>query len=242
MTENLAANGSGIDDAAKIYKDGTYLKNNETWHVEDSPWKAKHIATILHNNNINPRSVCEVGCGAGEILKQLSHAFGNTHFVGYELSPQAFKLCKERESEKVRYYLKNIFEQDAFYEVLLCIDVFEHVEDYIGFLKALKTKSTFKIFHIPLDVSVLAVLRSTMISARQRVGHLHYFTRETALATLKDCGYEIIDSFYTTPFFDFPSKTLKGKLARRPRKILFDMSPHLSARVLGGCSLLLLAK
>jgi hypothetical protein len=53
MTENLAANGSGIEDVAKIYRDGTYLKNNETWHVEDSPWKAKHIATILQNNNIN---------------------------------------------------------------------------------------------------------------------------------------------------------------------------------------------
>lgn len=233
---------SDIRKVTRIYQDGTYLKNNQAWHAEDSSWKAKHITTILHNNNVNPRNICEVGCGAGEILKQLSGIYKNTDFVGYELSPQAFKLCKERESERIKYYLENIFEQNAFYEVLLCIDVFEHVEDYMGFLKALKTKSTFKIFHIPLDVSVLAVLRLAMISARQRVGHLHYFTRETALATLEDCGYEIVDSFYTTSFFDFPPKTLKAKVARWPRKIVFDMSPDLGVRLLGGCSLLVLAK
>ena len=124
---NLEKNSArSVTDVAGIYKDGTYLKNNATWHVGDSPWKARHIATILKKNGLNPSSVCEVGCGAGEILKQLSNASPNINFVGYELSPQAFELCKNRESEKVSYRLKNIFDENVFYDCLLCIDVFEH--------------------------------------------------------------------------------------------------------------------
>ena len=236
-TKNTPAKG-----VAEIYKDGTYLVNNKTWHVEDSSWKAEQIKTIFSRNNIQPSSVCEVGCGAGEILIQLSGTMPNTCFVGYELSPQAFDLCKARESGKVTYRLKDILEEDVFFDCLLCIDVFEHVEDYIGFVKSLKPKSTQKVFHIPLDVSVLSVLRGSMMSERARIGHLHYFTLETALATLRDSGYEIVDYFYTRSFDELPSNSIKAKIARLPRKILFALSPNMMVRLFGGCSLLVLAK
>jgi hypothetical protein len=233
---------SSTQEAAQIYVDGTYLENNSTWHVEDSPWKAEQILKIFSKNNISPHKICEVGCGAGEILRQLSLKMPSTNFVGYELSPQAFELCKTRESEKLHYALKNIIEENVFFDGLLCIDVFEHVEDYIGFLKALKSKATYKIFHIPLDISVLTVLRGSMVMSRKSVGHIHYFTPETAIATLEDSGYEIVDYFYTTSFDDLPSKTLKAKIVKFPRKLLYFISPNLMVKLLGGCSLLVLTK
>ena len=55
-----------------IYSDGTYLRNNPDWHVDDSPWKAKHIAAMLERHGIVPQTVCEIGCGAGEVLRALS--------------------------------------------------------------------------------------------------------------------------------------------------------------------------
>jgi len=57
--------------AEEMYRSNEYLKNNPTWHVEDSPWKAKQILKIIGNNNLQPNSICEIGCGAGEILHQL---------------------------------------------------------------------------------------------------------------------------------------------------------------------------
>lgn len=229
-------------DVMNIYEDGTYLKSNETWHVEDSPWKARQIAAILKRHAITPGSFCEVGCGAGEILKQLSNIFPSANFMGYELSPQAFEMCKSRESERVSYCLKNICAEDIFYDCLLCIDVFEHVEDYIGFIRLLKSKAVYKIFHVPLDISVWSILRSSLMSSRLIVGHLHYFVRETAIATLTDCGYEVIDCLYTKPIDDFPAKTLRAKIIRLPRRILFALAPHFAARLLGGFSCLILAK
>jgi hypothetical protein len=197
---------------------------------------------MLSRNGLTPGSLCEVGCGAGEILKQLSHAFPKANFVGYELSRQAFELCKTRESTNVKYVLGDVTSADVFYDCLLCIDVFEHVEDYLGFLKSLKPMATYKIFHIPLDISVVSVLRSLMLQARQTVGHLHYFSRDTALATLTYCGYEIVDSFYTPFEIDFPRGGWRHRFFQYRYRVLFGMSQHFAVKLYGGASLLVLAR
>lgn len=231
-------------DQPGIYKDGTYLENNKTWHAEDSPWKAGRIKAILDRNKLSPARVCEVGCGAGEILKTLSEAMPAGRFDGYEVSPQAYGLCKGKENDRLNFHLGDVAGLDVFYDCLLCIDVMEHVEDYIGFIKGLKGKARYKIFHIPLDISVSSVLLSSMMRARLSVGHLHYFNRDTALATLRDAGYEIVDAFYTAAFKDRGSKarSLKEALARLPRRLLFSVSPDLEATLLGGSSLMVLAR
>ena len=46
------------------------------------------------------------------------------------------------------------------YDVLLVIDVFEHVPDYLGFIEKLRQKADLKVFHIPLDLSVSSIVRS----------------------------------------------------------------------------------
>jgi hypothetical protein len=74
------------------------------------------------------------------------------------------------------------------------------------------------------------------------VGHLHHFTKETALAALEDCGYQIIDYFYTGGTVDLPSRTIKTKLAKLPRKLFFKINQDLAVRTVGGYSLMVLGK
>lgn len=228
--------------AAEIYGDGSYLEKNPTWDVEDAPWKARQVSRMLSRNGLRPNTVCEVGCGAGEIVRQLSDMMPTTRFVGYEVSPQAYELCQSRRSDRVEFKLGNLLAEDVHFDCALCIDVFEHVEDYIGFIRALRARATHTIFHIPLELSVSSVMRDAMLRARDQVGHLHYYSRATALATLKDAGYTIIDEFYTTPFRDLPGRTLRESLARLPRRLLHALSPDLLVKLVGGCSLLVLAK
>jgi ubiquinone/menaquinone biosynthesis C-methylase UbiE len=228
----------------KMYTTGEYLEKNPTWHVEDSAWKAKQILKIIERNKLQPSSICEVGCGAGEILNQLYLQMPSTvSFVGYEISPQAFELCQQRKKDRLQFHLKNIFEDNkVYFDIVLAIDVIEHVEDYFGFLRSLREKGQYKIFHIPLDISVQKVLRGALIKLRQTVGHIHYFTKETALATLAETGYEILDYFYTASSIDLPAKSFKALLARLPRKILYKLNKDIAVRVLGGYSLMVLTK
>ncbi len=50
-----------------IYTSGEYAAKHPTWDVEHSSWKAKQIMRMMARNNIVPKTICEVGCGAGEI-------------------------------------------------------------------------------------------------------------------------------------------------------------------------------
>lgn len=229
----------------QIYLDGTYFSKNPTWDKEDSPWKAIQILKILTNNHIIPNKICEVGCGAGEILNQLSNKLNHeTRFVGYDISPQAIELANLIENDKIEFRNKDILkEPNENYDVLLVMDVVEHVEDYINFLRGLKEKGTFKVFHFPLDISVLTVLNSLpLLDTRKQVGHLHYFTKDITLAVLRDLGYEIIDYFYTDFSFVRPLNTLKIKLLLYLRKIGFLINKDLTVKLLGGYSLLILTK
>lgn len=229
---------------AQIYTDGTYLDNNSSWHEEDSPWKAKQIKKIIEKNALTPNKICEIGCGAGEILNQLSNHFSGKEFYGYEISPQAFELCKKRSKTNLTFlHLDLLEESPEYFDIVMAIDVFEHVEDYFGFLRKLRKKAEYKIFHIPLDASVQTILRSSpIIKVRKLVGHLHYFTKETALETLNDTGYEIVDYFYTSSSLELPNRGWKANLLKTPRKLAFAINKDLTVRILGGYSLLVLAK
>ena len=131
----------------------------------------------------------------------------------------------------------------AQFDIVMAIDVFEHVEDCFGFLRKLKEKAEYKIFHIPLDLSVQTVLRSSpIIHGRKSVGHIHYFTKETALETLKDTGYLIIDYFYTGGSLELPNRGWKANILKIPRKLAFLLNKDLAVRLLGGYSLMVLAK
>jgi len=228
----------------QMYTQGDYLKKNPTWHIEDSTWKAKNVIRIMKRNSISPKTICEVGCGAGEILVQLQDEMRkDCMFWGYEISPQAFEFCTRRANERLTFLLRDItLEEGCFFDLILLIDLIEHLEDYFDFLRQLKPKGRYKILAIPLDLSVQSVLRrSKLLQNRELVGHIHYFTKETALSMLKDVGYEVLDYFYTTGSIELPSKSVKSYIAKVPRRIFFRIHEDFAVRILGGCGLMVLA-
>jgi len=227
-----------------IYTDGTYLEKNQTWHVEDSAWKVEHILNILKRNNVKPRLIGDIGCGAGEILKLLWAAFDKrVKCVGYDVSPQAIELCRKKEDINLDFVNGYISNQEHPFDVVLAIDVFEHIDDYFGFLRNIKGAGDYKVFHIPLDLSVQTVFRASPLrSVRNTLGHIHYFTKETALASLEHAGYQIVDYFYTAGSLKPSNTRWKARLMKLPRRLFFKINQHLAVRVLGGYSLMVLAK
>ncbi len=228
-----------------LYSSGTYLEKNPTWHIEESPWKARQVRRMMMRNHIAPKTICEVGCGAGEILKQLQEQMDSEClFWGYEISPQALELAKSRANERLHFKLADIRqEQDIFFDSILIMDVIEHVEDYFSFLREIRPKSHYKIIHIPLDLSAQTVIRRNgLLNVRESYGHIHYFTKEIAIQTLKDIGYEVLDFFYTARATELPTDQIRRKLLKLPRMLLFGINQDLAAKILGGWSLLVLAK
>ena len=81
-----------------------------------------------------------------------------------------------------------------------------------------------------------------MINGRKKYGHLHYFTKETALATLEDAGYSILDWFYTPEQLELPNRSARSAILNIPRKLFFNLHQDLTVRVFGGYSMMVLAQ
>ena len=230
--------------AESIYTSGQYLEKNPTWHVEESPWKVRHILSMMKRHHLVPDTVCEVGCGAGEVLQLLQrHMSESCTFWGYDISPQALEICKEKANQRLHFKQADIRqEQDSFFDLLLVLDVIEHLEDYFSFLRDLKPKSRYKLFHIPLEVSVQGVLRGKIfLRNRDLHGHLHSFTKETALRTIEDVGYEVLDYSYS-PEYELYTTLLPTNLMKLPRRLFFPLHKDWTVRILGGFRLLVLAQ
>src|SRR5438128_10681151 len=89
-------------------------------------------------------------------------------FYGYEISPQAFELCKSRANDRLRFKLMDIGkEREVQFDLILALDVIEHLEDYFSFLREIKPQGRRHIFHIPLDLSVQTVFRRNALLKRR---------------------------------------------------------------------------
>lgn len=236
---------------ASMYESGEYLKNNPQWHVEDSDWKAAHIGTLIDRLGLPHGNVCDIGCGVGEVIRRLSERYPDSSFEGYDYAEAALELARSRETVNCKYVAGGI-PQGKRFDIVMALDVLEHVEDCFSFLRALRGVAATKIFHIPLDMSALGIAMNRPIRERGNVGHLHYFSQETALATLKDCGYEIVHWEFTKGYLlYFRKHFLSGRMPREilkllalglPRLLLGAVAPVTASRLLGGYSLLVAAR
>jgi SAM-dependent methyltransferase len=225
---------------SNIYTDGAYLQKHPAWHVEDSAWKALQVIKILHRNRIVPETIADIGCGAGEIIRRMSQAFPHAQCQGFDISSQALQLARSREAKNLTFQLAAGTEVTGRFDVVLLLDVIEHVEDCFGFLRSFRGKAKYLIAHFPLDLSLLSLLLGTPMASRRSDGHLHYFTKETAFALLSDTGYEIQDWFYPQAEHFWPRKG-RTRLVALSRAAGAAVAPSLTSLILGGASVMVLA-
>lgn len=233
-------------DFEQRYRDGAYLQDTGDWHEEDAAWKAAHVQRMIAASGLAPRRIADIGCGSGGVLARLQALLPpESDFTGYEIAEPAYRLAAGRANQRLRFVNGSALEQAdgaAPYDLALALDVFEHVPDYLGFLSDLRRLAKAFIFHVPLDLSVRAVLQDVPMYRRRTVGHLHYFTTSTARATLEDSGYRVVRAFHTHAIMQPPPRGWKARIRHWPHRLLFRYDPALCAKLLGGCSWLVLAE
>jgi len=225
-----------------IYNNNEYLNNNESWHEEDSPYKADFCIDIIKKNNIQFSTVVDIGCGAGLVSELFSKQYPNAKVTGYDFSVDASKKWKKRKTNSNFSLVNNNYDENSEnVDCVLCLDVFEHVDDYFGFLRGLVNKSKYFIFNIPLDMSMMKILFGLRF-AKKEVGHIHYFNTYTAIETLKDTGYEIVDYKHSVAFIKVSPRNIRQLLILPFRLLTLLFGVNFASLVFGGISLVVLAK
>lgn len=228
-----------------IYSDGTYLVNNPTWDQEDSLWKANKILEAFRRNALFPQSIVDVGCGAGGVLSELKKKFPSMNCQGFDIAPDARRFWDKYRSDGLSFEVADFLTvgKGSHYDCLLLLDVIEHLPDPFVFLNALRSRADHFIFHIPLDLSASSVLREEpLLYVRHKVGHVQYYTKKLALSLLKESGFSVLDCFYTEAYLAGLGTSFKKRLAMLPRKLVFSLNHDVGARLLGGETIIVVAK
>ena len=221
-----------------------YLNNNPSWDIEDSIWKAEFVVSILKSIEFKPGSICDVGCGAGAVLAALRGTYPHASLFGFDVAPDAAQFWSQHRDSNILFQVGDFLTLNTRkYDVILVLDVVEHLADPFSFLDKLQKFSTYYLFHFPLELSAINVIREEpILKAREKVGHIHYFTKNLALSLLRECGYNIVKWSYSGAAFNSTHRSLKTILASTPRRFAYVLSKDLGARILGGETLFVLAR
>lgn len=217
------------------YADNSYWRTHWNFHEEDAVYKAARCAEALSWEPTD--RIIDIGCGSGAVLHELAAIRPGSYF-GIDVSSGAIDRAKSRGSD-IHFATGNATTITEKYDVAILNDVFEHVEDYIGFLRNLRHLADRFYFNIPIDMTVLSVLRHRYMYARERVGHLHYFSVPSAIATLSTAGYNLVYSqlnWHTLHQLRV-DPTPRRWLAALPRLIGRTVAPNLTVHLIGGASL-----
>lgn len=232
------------DPIEQRYKDGTYLVHNPDWDRSHSKWKALIIGTILNEFKLLPASICEIGCGAGDVLAQMKKNHPDAMLTGYDISNDAARFWKDHEGLGIRFHCGDFLVlNQEYYDCILLLDVIEHLDNPFSFLTEIRKRAKYFVFHFPLDLSMLTVMREkSLLLARQNVGHIHYFTKGLALTLLHESGFDVMHWRYTNASLSGPCRSLKTQLASLPRRFAYLVNKDIGVRLLGGETLMALAK
>ena len=194
------------------YQSGKYWEENATFHEEDSDFKFQNFMTLLlRNPRVNMSGIVDMGCGAGRIIWNFSERYKNITCKGIDLNKEMVAYAAQK------YHNPNLFfdtdaetvKGDPSFNMVVLADVFEHIDDYLGFLKDINRNFSYQLFNIPLDLSVISLARNGPIKTRNAVSHLHYFYDKLILQILEENGFKIIDYLYADNVL-FANKKKKG--------------------------------
>ncbi len=221
-----------------IYTDGTYLMKNPSWHLEDSKVKAQWITNIIPANlRAHIGSVGEIGCGYGSILNELQSSFSkNCQFIGIDISATAINYAMEK-FPGIKFIIGDIYTLDQEkYDLLLVIDLLEHVYYQHNFLDTVKTKSNYSIFHIPIGSNFKNNLFDRYKKQMEKYGHIQFYSLSQIINLLTNSGLAIKDYFYT---FGLEHK---NNVIYYPLKWMFHLSPYLISQFIGLVSVMVLCE
>jgi ubiquinone/menaquinone biosynthesis C-methylase UbiE len=231
------------EHAESRYSGDEYLAANPSWGEEDSVWKGNTIHKLWMDAGLPiPGTVAEIGCGAGRILATLQDRFPESvTFSGFDIAPAAIRMAQKYARKGLSFHLEDLTKSARTFDALLCIDVFEHVENPFAFLRTIKRLAPLVVFNIPLEMHIAGLLINHQQWTRRQYGHLHFYTAAVAFETLKDTGYTVVHHEFASRLMDAP-RTVGEYVFWLPRKLIALINREWSARSLGGTSLMVIAR
>ncbi len=158
-------------------------------------WMEWRFGVIRQNAHLflqENSQVLEIGCGNGIVLRQFEKYLGRT-IDGCDLNTVALEAVEEFSGKKFIY---NIYDRNpemmGQYDTVILLDVVEHIDDDVDFLKTSCEhirEGGFVLINVP-------ALNSLFSPYDTRAGHKRRYTKKMMRKLLKDAGIELVRMQY----------------------------------------------
>ena len=198
-----------------IYNDNSYLEKNPSLHTEDSKFKFQNIKRFLSSIEVknNRIKILDIGGGAGIIGKLVLEYFQESGIIvtfhSLDLSTQMLKIQLKNNPQIKKIINCSINEcPKSNYDLVLMIDVIEHIEGKEDSAKILNKLGKNIIYNIPIEINFFDILKYLKSFFRyykrqkKRWGHIHFFSFTSSQSFLKR-HYKIIDSYFQPYCFHY---------------------------------------
>jgi SAM-dependent methyltransferase len=188
----MAATGSAeLRDVYEAQYDATREEARRAgqWRELCAHNKADHVVALAGGLPAAPRRVAEVGCGDGVLLSEVARrGVGEIHH-GFDISERAVALAAGRpEIDRAeRFDGRALPAKDGGYDLALLSHVLEHVPEPAPLLRETARVARAVIVEVPLEDNRSAS-RPAAQRGRDRIGHLHRFSRADVRALAASAG------------------------------------------------------
>jgi SAM-dependent methyltransferase len=170
-------------------------------------WKARELVRLLPDNFF-AGNILEVGCAFGVLLNNIADRIHIDSRTGVDISGENIKTAKINWpgcnffKGTIEEFKKEIPAgiQNKRYDLVVLSDIVEHIPDDFGFLKTVKSLSSYLLLNLPLEKSFST--RNRFYGESDPSGHLRCYNKADAVKLLTMAGFEVVTSFTSVAFFD----------------------------------------
>lgn len=226
-----------------------YIDKNPDLHNSDIGDKIDAISQLLLPTATKFVSILDVACGSGRILLEISDKYQSEKTTGIDISQGMIKSATENDTDnRVEWRVENVFnlEPDN-YELVLAIDVLEHLEDDQKFLEHIKDLGKFVVVKTPIEDNIInklvKVISFGLINEYQhtenKYGHIHHYSQKDVDRLIEVSGLKTVSKKY----MHLPRRSkLFWEILRIISMPLWWLSKPLYIKMNGGFLVLLLTK
>jgi len=229
------------DRLLDFYSSGSFYDNNTT-NSFASKWKALLVTDILETIPQQLKIIADVGSGDCMVARHIANVKSNLLIDCYDVTPPEHRFNIDETPQLKFYPLSALESSDKQYDLIMALDVIEHVACPRTFLSSLAMRTRRVLLHVPLDLSVVSMLRPAILREQlESAGHVTFYNVETLRIFFHSMGMYPTVFKLTDAYRQFPQNpTLAQKLVRLMRTVLACQSRTFSANLLGGQTALVL--
>ena len=207
---------------ARYYREGYFEGARDFFHGKDYCLERDRsiraggvtgYREIVSNFDVAGKRILDVGCASGALLCMLRER-GAAEVVGLDTSAYPVSFGVERYGLDLRCAsLEDARLPDGHFDLITLIDIVEHVEDIISFMRELRRvlRPDGKLFIITPNYSAHTVAADEWVCLHQDFEHLQYFSSESLSRLAQESGFSTLKTWTDSlPFKTHPYPSLRS--------------------------------